>query len=270
MDSSTRSLLLNTLFPAGRRDVIPVKRNGCVCFIPIPNPKQDIRNRCIINCILAKEEEGEFIDGNTWRDCSICCDICVNFNGENCETACGAPVEDDLLERINRAIIGSTTAHPSSTNIGGPIVYQTQFSLANSFVQEIYCEFGSMLGQGDTITLTLAHRRSEEQDLELAERFDILTIARDFTNNTLFVVNPACVGQLAARSAAVLGPGGPFVSQLFVTYDTAAGVSQVIGEGPINQFMSASNILPIPVEAEIFCNGNISDVTSQNVPIPSC
>lgn len=263
MDIIARSFLLNQI--QQKQQQLPVKYNGCIRFIPISNPRQNVRNQCILNCVNGRQQ----IDANVWAECAQCCDNCINSeNGDisNCVSACGAPTQD-ILSRIDSAIIGNNTSHPSS-NIGGPIVYQTVFTLANSFVGDIFCAYGNMLGQGDTLTLSLAHRREGSTSLDDAELFDILIIAR--SNDTLFVANPACDGTLSALSAAVISPGNPFIAQLFITLDHQNSISNILKEGPIHQFTPSNDIVTVPSQPNIFCNNNVSNLTSQNIPIPSC
>lgn len=88
MDTTTRSLLLQSTIP-NNKEVIPVRRNGCVCFIPVARTQEErnILSDCVRNCmIISRELGGE----PTLEECQACCTDCIQSfdNPENCREAC--------------------------------------------------------------------------------------------------------------------------------------------------------------------------------------
>lgn len=143
MDISTRSLLLQSV---NVRKTIPVRRNGCVCLIPIAVSQEqesdNILSDCVRNCMtISRELGGE----PTLEECQACCTDCIQSfdNPENCREACilgkGGPGEGAELNRI----LVETGIDSSLRGIFNGTYWNVIFRINSimQLVREIYCTF---------------------------------------------------------------------------------------------------------------------------------
>lgn len=150
MNTISRSLLLQQR--QNQPQTIPIRRNGCVCFIPVASSQQDenIKEQCIANCFRLSQQLGF---NPTFEQCSECCTTCIEQGeGENCRAACvlGDPAQ------LNQALIASgidNSLFATSINNIINVQFTTQI---NELVRQLYCAYSSVINQpGFRVTLFL-------------------------------------------------------------------------------------------------------------------
>lgn len=101
MNAVSRSILLRVTQQDQLRQIIPIRRNGCICFIPVASSQQPetIEDICTHNCIIDSIAFGNV--NITDAECRSCCKDCISNNQNNptnCVTGCAIGGEGGSAE----------------------------------------------------------------------------------------------------------------------------------------------------------------------------